>query len=182
MGAVIAVLLLLLFVVLLLVSRGRNQTPSSDQATPEPSISVTPVGPKIVTADELRAVTAQVGHPVYWAGENPKKELELTVLQDSSVYVRYLPKGSAAGVDKPAFLTVGTYRRSDAYALVQGGGNRPGATVVKDKGGALVTTEGAKATNAYFAYEGLPLLIEVFDPVPGQAFEMIQSGQVQLVQ
>jgi hypothetical protein len=181
-GVVIAVLLALLFVILLLVSRQSDSAENGAAASPDPVVSVTPVGPKVVTPDELRAVPEQVGHPVYWAGERDGKELELTVLQDGAVYVRYLPDRSAPGVDKPAFLTVATYRRPDAYALVQGGGSRPGAIVVTDKGGAVVTTESEKATNAYFAFEGTPLLMEVFDPKPGRAFDLVQSGEVQLVQ
>lgn len=179
-GAVIAVLAVVAFVAWLLVSS--NQKSSTPQASPSAAAPITPVGPKVVSVDELKQVPDQVGNPIYWAGEAPGKDLELTIGADRAVYVRYLPKGTPAGVDKPAFLTVATYPRPDAYALVQAGGSRPGAVAVEDAGGALVTTESQQSTNAYFAFEGTPLLVEVFDPKPGKAFEEIQSGRVQLVQ
>lgn len=181
-GAVIAVLLAVLFIILLLAGRGRGDAAQTPGNTPQPSVSVTPIGPKIITADELRTVPDQVGHEVYWAGEDAGKALELTIVQDGAVYVRYLPKDAQAGVDEPEHLTIATYPRADAYSLVESGGQRPGAVLVKDQGGALVTAESSQSTNAYFAFENLPLLVEVFDPEPGAAFDRIQSGQIQMIQ
>jgi hypothetical protein len=176
---VIAVLLAVLFVGLLLVNRGREDAMPT---APGPTVGVAPDGPRIVSADELLAVPAQVGHEVYWAGEQPQRALELTILADGAVYVRYLSEGAQAGTDEAAFLTVASYPRVDAHTLVTQGGERPGAVLVKDQGGALVTAESPESTNAYFAFEDLPLLVEVFDPEPGRAFDLIQSGQIRMIQ
>lgn len=182
-GVVIAVLLAVLFVILLVVTRGRDDDTAPPAASsPTPTVSVTPVGPKIVTAEELLALPGQVGHEVYWAGDAPNKALELTIVQDGGVYVRYLPEGTEAGTDETAFPTVATYPRADAYSLVTNAGQRQGAVLVKDQGGALVTAKGPDSTNAYFAFENLPLLMEVFDPEPGRAFDSIQNGQIQMIQ
>lgn len=180
LGAVFAVLLALGFVVWLLVSRGGDE-PTRDNAatsaTPFTGTSAT-----IMPIEELQSVPDRVGHPVYWAGEMPGKEFEVTILEDRTVFVRYVPSRLPAGVDKPAFLTIVTYQRPDAFALVQKGGQRPGAILVRDRGGALVTAEGDKSKNAFFAFEGASLLVEVFDPEPGKAFQEIQSGRVQMIQ
>ena len=177
-GAVVAIGAVVVFVGWLLVSR--NQAPQP-QSTPTPVSSVSPIAPAIVTPDQLRQVPQQLGHLVYWAGDIPGKSLELTLTEDQTVYVRYLPKGAQAGTADKAFLTVATYTRPDAYELVQKGASQPGAISAQDTGGALVAARGKTAKNAYFAFEGAPLLVEVFDPDPGKAFDEIQSGRIQPV-
>lgn len=144
--------------------------------------AVSPTSATIVTAQEVAALPERVGHPVYWAGEIRGKDLELTILEDGTVYVRYIPAGLRPGVDRPAFLTVATYPRTDGYALVERAADQPGAVRVQDSGGSLVSAESEKSTNAFFAFQGVPLLVEVFDPEPGRAFTLIQSGRVQMVE
>lgn len=176
-AAVIAAVAILGFVAVMM-TRGQSDEPVGEQSSPS---AVVKVGPEIVSVQRLTQVPAQVGHPIYWIPDMTDVNLELTTLQDSSVYVRYLPKGEKAGVDKGA-LTVATYANPQAYSLVQSGGERAGAVLVQDSGGALVTAESEAAQNAYFAFEGVPLLVEVFDPEPGRALELIQQGKVQILQ
>ena len=147
---------------------------SVDTATP------TNPGPVIMTKDQLTATVAASGHSLYWAGPRQLQTWEVTIA-NRDVYVRYLPAGVAAGSTTP-FLTVGTYEKADAYAgLVQAAAVK-GATSKKLAGGSLVVQPAGKDTSAYFAFPGKDLLMEVYDPTPGAALQLVTSGAVQPIQ
>src|SRR2546430_1816091 len=44
-----------------------------------------------VSIRQLNELAASVGHPVYWAGLQPKDTYELTKTKDGRIYIRYLP-------------------------------------------------------------------------------------------
>src|SRR4051794_22542168 len=54
----------------------------------------------------LVAFARSVGHPVYWAGPQPRFTYELSRTKDGRVYVRYLPPGVKVGTSKPDYLTI----------------------------------------------------------------------------
>lgn len=178
-GTLVAAVLALLSVTIFFVTRGSSGDASPSQTTPASAVQA--VEPTIVSAEELAQVPQRVGHPIYWAGNDPSKALELTVLPDSSVLVRYLPKGQPAGADTET-LTIATYPNPQAYSLVRNGADQPGAILVEGPGGTLVAAEGDQSKNAYFALEGVPLLMEVFDTKPGRALELVKNGQIQILQ
>ncbi len=161
------------FVWTLVLADRLNPSPA---ASAEPSASSNP-GAIIATADQLPTLAAAQGHTVYWAGPLAGKQYELT-LSGTSFYVRYLPPSEAAGSTNP-FLTVATYVKTGAYADLVSGAKAEGAQSDKLEGGALVMSTSKTATSAYFAFDGSDLLMEVFDPEPGRAYELISTGAIQ---
>ena len=135
-------------------------------------------GPVLATRAQLVQIADASGHSLYWAGDQGRTTFETTV-SGRDVYVRYLEQPSEVGTTTRR-LTVGTYERSDAYHLVTELAAVPGATVRQLKAGALVVVP-AGSTSAYFAFRGIGLLMEVYDPAPGRAFTLVTSGAVQPV-
>ena len=97
LGAALAVAVALGFAGWLVLRGGGEDNSRADQ----------PVS-SALTQSELRALPAETGHPVYWAGPRRGYSYEVTRPTDGNVYVRYLPPGVAAGDERPAFTTVGT--------------------------------------------------------------------------
>ena len=140
---------------------------------------IIPFGPEIVTANAIQNATKDLGHVIYWAGVDSTKQYELTILKNGAVYIRYLPDGVKAGSKKP-FSTVVTYSDSKGFEHVQTLANNVGAISIKDTGGAFVAAESNESLNAYFAYSNYPIQVEVYTPIPGKAWTLIQSGQIQI--
>jgi hypothetical protein len=152
---------------------------SRKDSAPSASASSSP-GPVIMTKDQLTATVAASGHSLYWAGPQNLTTWEVTIV-NRDVYVRYLPVGVAAGSTTP-YLTVGTYEKVGAYdGLVQTAAVK-GAVSKKLSGGSLVVQPAGKDTSAYFAFPNKDLLMEVYDPKPGRALELVTSGVVQPIQ
>jgi hypothetical protein len=141
---------------------------------------VTPFGPEIVRSSDIRKAASTVGHALYWAGEKANQQLEMTIIRNGSVYIRYLPLGAKAGTKKQSF-TVVTFSDVNGYSHVQSSARQAGAISAADSGGAVVVESSKKSLNAYFAYKNYPIQIEVFTPTPGKAWDLIQTGQIQLV-
>jgi hypothetical protein len=95
----------------------------------------------------------------------------------AGIYIRYLPSGAEAG-EKRGRLTVGTYPLRDALAAAERSGRARGAKVIRLTGGGIAVTNGARPMNAYFAYPGKPVQVEVYDPRPGRALELIRAGRI----
>jgi len=152
---------------------------SSHKDTVEASTPTNP-GPVVMTKDQLTATVAASGHSLYWAGPQGLQSWEITIA-NRDVYVRYLPVGVAAGSTTP-FLTVGTYEKADAYTGLVQAAAVAGAKSQKLAGGSLVVQPAGKDTSAYFAFSGKDLLMEVYDPIPGRAMQLVTSGVVQPIQ
>jgi hypothetical protein len=174
-SAVIVGLVLLVGVGLL----GYTWYSSSHKATVEASTPTNP-GPVVMTKDQLTATVAASGHSLYWAGSRGLQSWEITIA-NRDVYVRYLPVGIAAG-STTLYLTVGTYEKADAYAGLVQAAAVAGAKSQKLAGGSLVVQPAGKDTSAYFAFSGKDLLMEVYDPLPGKAMQLVTSGVVQPIQ
>ena len=138
--------------------------------------STASAGPVLMTADQLKTVASSAGHSIYWAGPRDLKTYEVSIV-GKDVYVRYLPATELVGSKTP-FLTVGTYEKVDAYAGLQKAATVAGAKSGKLTGGAFVVVPADKPTSAYFAFEGHNLLMEVYDPTPGEALKLVTSGAV----
>jgi hypothetical protein len=147
-----------------------------DAAATAPSTSTAP-GPVLMSHDQLVEVAAAAGHSVYWAGARGLTGVEVTTV-GRDLYVRYLPDGEPAGATTP-YLTVGTYEKADAYTGLVTASTVSGARSEKLKGGAFLVQPAGKATSAYFAFPGTTLLVEVYDPTPGAAYGLVESGDVQ---
>lgn len=170
-AGIAAALLVGLIVLLLLVRDGDSDDDpaSAGQATSSKSVTVVP-------ESELLDAMTGVGYPVYWAGPQPGVEYEVSRLEGRT-YVRYLPEGEEAESERP-FLTIGSYEEPGALATIREEGQRPGAVLVRLDGGGAAYAESADATNAYLAFPGIGIQIEVFDPTGGRALSLIRSGAI----
>lgn len=144
-----------------------------DSNAPDPS-------PRIVSVAEILDLEASLGHPLYWAGPRRERDLELTRAMDGSIYLRYVPAGTGAGrvAGSP---TIGTYPVPGAQAAVRRAARQAEAPVTAAASGAIVLADPQAPGSVYLAYPGSDLQIEVYDPVPGRAMELIRSGRIRPV-
>jgi hypothetical protein len=174
LGAIIAVAIAVAFVVWLLVRGGDSNTAST-------TTNGQAVGPVATSEDELRSLSDELGHPLYWAGPIPDQTYELTRTSDNRVFIRYLPKGVPIGIRQAAYTIVGTYPVENAYKVLQGLAKKPDESSFSAPSGGFAVYSTTQANNVYLAYPGSNLQIEVYDPSPQKARGLITSGQVTAV-
>jgi len=173
-GAIIAVAIAVAFVAWLLVRGGdSNTTPSTTTGQA--------VGPVATSEDELRSLSDELGHPLYWAGPIPDRTYELTRTSDNRVFIRYLPKGVPVGIRQAAYTIVGTYPVENAYKVLQTLAKKPDESSFSAPSDGFAVYSTTQANNVYLAYPGSNLQIEVYDPSPQKARDLITSGQVAAV-
>jgi hypothetical protein len=175
-GAIVAVAIAVAFVVWLLVRGGDSNTSgtgstSTGQAT----------GPEAATTDGLRSLSDELGHPLYWAGPISDRTYELTRTSDNRVFIRYLPKGVPVGIRQAAYTIVGTYPVENAYKVLQTLAKKPDESSFSAPSDGFAVYSTTQANNVYLAYPGSNLQIEVYDPSPQKARDLITSGQVAAV-
>ncbi len=135
--------------------------------------------PQIVDEQSLEEFAGSVGHEVYWAGPIDGTELELTNTSDGRIYVRYLEDGAEPGDPRPAFLTVGTYPVPDAFEMLdEASTTDEGFTRLDLANGGLATYSESVPSSVHFAYPDTNYEIEVFDPSPERALELVTTGEV----
>ena len=150
-----------------LVLRGGDERSSGDGPVSAPA-----------TPAELRALPAQAGHPVYWAGPREGFTYEVTRPTDGNVYIRYLPPGVSAGDKRPAFTTIGTYPRANALRELRQLASQSGAVTIRLRNRGIGVYTRARPESVYIAYPGRGLQIEVYDPSPRKARQLARSGRV----
>jgi hypothetical protein len=135
-------------------------------------------GPALVSPAQLERASAALGSPIYWAGPRDGYSYELTVTSAGRVYVRYLPKGVAAGDPRANFLTVGTYRGDDAYADLKlaSTGKTVHATRLPD--GGLMVAPKKLPKSVYLGFSGAPYQVEVYDPATGHSQTLATNGSI----
>jgi hypothetical protein len=154
-----------------LVERGRLKVLGpSDSSRPAS-------GPVAVSAAELKAVAANLGRPIYWAGSQPDTTYELTRTPEGRIYVRYLPPGVGVGARKP-YLTIGTYPLANAFLVTKKAGRLPGAVRIPVGGGGVAVYNVKQPKNVYLAYPGVNFQIEVYDPKPGGARKLVTAESI----
>jgi hypothetical protein len=129
----------------------------------------------------LNRFASTVGHPIYWAGSQPSFTYELSRTNDGRVYIRYLPPGVKTGTSKPDYLTVGTYPQRHAFATLRATARKQRAQMIHIAGGGLAFQYKGRTTSVYLAFPGSSYQVEVFDPSPTRALQLVRSGQVQPV-
>src|SRR5215213_659172 len=127
---------------------------------------------------KLRALARSVGHPVYWAGRQPRYTYELSRTSNGGVYIRYLPPGAELGSPNPDYLTVGTYPQPDALATLRATARKQGSRMIRLAGGGVAFQHKTHPTSVYLAYPGSDFQIEVYDPIPGRARLLVLSGRI----
>jgi hypothetical protein len=179
-GAVVALALAIAFVVWLLV-RGNDNSSSTTAKTstpartkPAPAVRETV---RAASPQSLHALAKASGHPIYWAGTQPKVKYELTQVTDGRIYIRYLPKGVPLRTKK-VYPIVATYPVPNAYKAVRTAAKESGAVTFRAPRGGLAVYSQSTPTNVYLAYPGSKYQIEVFDPNPSRARQLVRSGTI----
>lgn len=145
------------------------------------TVTLTEQAATIVSKEELIAASQNIGFVVYWNGEISDTNLELTVLTEGQVFVRYLPKDVAAGAAEPYF-TVASYYDPDALAKVQNVGGASGAKLVNYAGGAIAASASEADSNIYFAFDGYPVLYNIYSPDPQVGWNALETGTISILQ
>lgn len=123
---------------------------------------------------------AALGIPIYWVGELPGVRYELTKTADDRVFIRYLPAGVPIGSSKP-YLTIGTYPVRHAFTVTSRLAAKSGSVPVDVGKGAVAFSSRKSPESVFLAYRGSGVQIEVFDPTPGRARDLVSSLRVAAV-
>jgi hypothetical protein len=134
---------------------------------------VTPVGPISLDAAALRARAGTLGQDVYWLGAQTSRRYELERTAGGDVFVRYLAKDG--GRDR---TTVGTYPLASAYVATQTQSGQDGWAQEHVEAWLVAYQTSSSATTVYLAAQGFPYQIQVYDPSPGRARALVESGAV----
>ncbi len=162
--ALLAFLVVALLAVLVLGGRGGQDSVVTPQAT---------------DSTQLRQLAATIGHPVFWAGAPVAgTELELTRSAEDSVYVRYLSGDGELGDQRGRFTTVGTYPVPSAFAVLGRAAEQPTAITRDLPGGGLALLDTRRPQSVYLAWPGSDYEVEVFDPSPKRALDLVLDGTV----
>lgn len=141
-----------------------------------------PVGrPVVLDEGALEAFGRAQAQATYWAGQRTGARYELTRTATGRVYIRYLTGDAKAGDPRARYLTVATYPHANGYTELATVARGAHARVRNMASGARVVWVGDQPRNVYFAFAGVPLEVEVFDPEPGAALALVLGGQVQVL-
>ena len=153
----------------------------SHTATPTAPITgpVGPTGRRVVpiTQSGLKTLTKELKRSIYWAGPQPDTTYELTQLPHGIIYVRYLPPGTAVGAPIQV-RTVGTYAVPGAFADAKRRAGQSGNVPVPAKDGGVAFSRTDAPTSVYVAFPGSDYQIEVSDPSPERARQLVTSGKI----
>lgn len=166
LSAVLAVLVIVGFLIwLIFIREGDDSADSGPNSTP-------------ATVSDLQNLSADVNHPVYWAGPRPDTTYEVTRTGRGDVFIRYLPQGVDVGDERPNYLTVGTYPFKRAYQTLQQSAERQGTRTgtLPDNGIYVIGPE--RPNSVYVAYRGEDLQIEVYAPSSRRARQLVTSGRI----
>ena len=89
--------------------------------------------------------------------------------------MRYLPDGVEVGADKP-YLTVVTYPFPGAYAAVRKQAAAKGAVTARLARDGLAVLDNGYPQSVHVAYPGVNYQVEVYDPTPARAMQLVSSG------
>jgi hypothetical protein len=154
---------------------------ASGRVTPVGAPPRTQAGSTATSVEQLKALSEELGHPIYWAGAQQGVTYELTRTRDNRVYIRYLPSGAQVGDTRPKYLTVGTYPQKGAFGILKATAAKNRVRTIAVAGGGLAFVDRKRPTSAYIAYPGLDVQVEVYDPTPGRAGQLLQSGEIEPV-
>jgi hypothetical protein len=139
-----------------------------------------PSGGHLVSVNTLKQLAVSLHHPIYWLGEKPGSTYELTRTADGKLYVRYLPQGVKAGSSTP-YTTVAMYPSPHALATLRPLANDKGAESYEIQGGGLALFAANYPRSVHVAFPDLDYQIEVFDPTPHRALDLVKSGDLKSI-
>lgn len=173
-GAIAAVAVA--FAILATISLDGEGEPGSgagaDAGLPEPQES------RVVSPDELGELAAEIGYPVYWAGEIEDHALRVEIQEGGNVLVSYPPADSAEDFPIARALVIGSYPLADPAGALAGLAEEEGADVHTSESGRLVVMSGR---SAYFADPDGGVQIEVYAPRAREARRLALSDDVRPV-
>ncbi len=158
-----------------LVATGRLAAFGSLEAS-TPAATKNPKATAASVAD-LKDLAKSLGHPIYWAGPKKGYTYELLHTPSGQVYIRYLPRGVAVGASVPYF-TVATYPFPSAYGAIEALSKKKGIEKIKLSGGGLAEVDPKYPKSIHLAYPKSDYQVEVFDPSPARARQIVTSGQI----
>jgi hypothetical protein len=164
-GAVVALALVAGLVIWLLARGNDNSTPTRRSSVNAASVK------------DLAALSATVEHPVYWAGPKSGYTYELTRTSDGRIYIRYLARGVSIGSNRQV-LAIGTYPLKNALGAVRRIAKQQGTKTMRLNSGGLAVQDTKHPTSIYFAYPGSDYQVEVYDPSPARALQLVVSGKI----
>jgi hypothetical protein len=167
-ASIAAVLALAALVAWLAVSGGGGAS--------KPTVAPTPQ-PLTVSTSGLERLQQLLKQPIYWLGEEAGVGYEFTQTPNRRVYLRYLPEGVKPGASG-SYRTVGTYPMANAFAVTKQASLKLGNVRIAVGGNAVAFAPGRATRNAYVAFPGVPYQVEVYDPSPGRAIQLVASGAV----
>lgn len=171
--SVAAAVAAVLIVVLLL--RGDD----SESPSPSPSSSAA-FSARPATERDLSQLARELDFPIYWLGPSgePGENYELTHTPSGRVYIRYI--GDAGARTGPR-RTVATYPLRNGYVALQEAAKRSGHRLRElPDGGSMLAPPGAPRS-VLVGYRGATYQVEVFDPVPGRARQLVAAGELRPV-
>lgn len=139
------------------------------------------VGPVLVSAAQLTSEAKSLGRPIYWAGPRDNWSYELTVTNGGRAYVRYLPRGAAAGDPRSSFLTVGTYPGVAAYRNLKKVSTGPAVHSNLLPHDGLLVAPKRLPKSVYLAYPNADYQVEVYDASAGAARRLALNGLIRPV-
>ncbi len=135
------------------------------------------VAPEAVSPAGLDDFSSSNPVPVYWAGEQDGATIELST-SEGGTYVRYLTDGAQPGDSRADFLTVGSYAFADPIPALEKLSEQPEGVQRSVPGGGVAYFNRTDPQNVYLAYPDTDVQIEVYDPDPVRAKELVTSGQI----
>ena len=153
---------------------------SSSTSPTSPTQATGTNSPPVPIALKGLQTIANLGIPIYWAGKRPGTTYEMTKQANNSILIRYLPSGVPVGSKTP-YLTIGTYPMKNAFAVTSRVANQTGSVPIPVGNDRVAFYSSSKPRNVYFAQRGSDYQIEIYDPVPQEAQQLVASGKIQTV-
>lgn len=133
---------------------------------------------QVVTPPELAREARALGRPVYWAGPSETDTIELERSPEGNVSVRYIPEDADADGEAADFLTVVTYPYPEARKALEQQAASGDLLSRKLPETGFVISRPDQPTNAYLAYAGEDYQVEIYDPRPGRALQLVLEGSI----
>ena len=105
---------------------------------------------------------------------------ELVRTSKGQVYIRYLPRGVGVGANGQ-YPTVATYPFRGAFDAILKLARQQKATTLKLSNGGRAVIDPSNPKSIHLAYPGADVEIEVFNPSPARARQIVSSGQITTV-
>ena len=166
--------------VVFLAARGDLDLSTSEAGIAPPAPAQTSaagsLGPIVLRAAQLRARAGTLREPVYWIGPRAGRAYELGRTADGKVSVRYVRPGAPPGAADENAIVVGTYPSKNAYARAKRAVASSPSLVYRDlRDGGFAVVDPDRPRSVFVAYPKLDYQIEVFDPIPGEAQQLVLS-------